>query len=47
MNWVKNYDHKGETHPHQEVEDGYIFINILVKITHYLTNHFFVILLSR
>ena len=26
---VKNYAHHGKKQPHQEVEDGYIFVNIL------------------
>ena len=43
----QNYVHRGKNNPHQEVEDSYIFINNFVKKSGYLTNIFYVTLLSR
>ena len=37
---VMNYVHHGKNHPFQEVEYGYMFVNIFVDKYDYLTNVF-------
>ena len=37
---IQNYVHHGENQPRQEVEDGYIFVNVFVEKYDYLANNF-------